>query len=370
MANPDNYSILDIKLDTNEHRVFLGRNLLEKHGLVSSQIASKKACIVTNETVATYYLSKIERSLSGLQYDVLILPDGEQYKNFQTLTNIYDFLIANKHSRDTTIVALGGGVIGDIAAFAASTYQRGVRLVHIPTTLLAQVDASLGGKTAINHKVGKNMIGSFYYPYSIITDIDTLRTLPKRELCAGFAEVIKYGLLVGGDFLQDLSEVFSLNFESDNLDRIVEIVTRCVAIKINVVKQDAQEKSGVRQLLNLGHTFAHGIEQVTNYQRYLHGEAVAIGLFLAAKLSYYLKYLNKEDVDMIDNLLKSVGLPSRLPADIDIEQLKAAMLVDKKVRGDILPFVVIKKFGECLVDYSVTEDLLNMTLHKDDCDEQ
>lgn len=362
MANPDNYQTLNVEFARNKHKIYLGCNLLENSNLLIEQIAANKACIITNDVVSKYYLSKIERSLSGIKYDTLVLPDGEKYKNYVTLNIIYDFLIANNHNRDTTIIALGGGVIGDVAAFAASTYQRGVRLIHIPTTLLAQVDSSIGGKAAINHKSGKNLIGSFYYPYSIITDIDTLRTLPKRELCAGFAEIIKYGLLVGGDFLRNLSEIFALDFANDSLDKIVEVVAQSSKIKIDLVKQDEQELKGVRQLLNLGHTFAHGIETVTNYQRFLHGEAVAIGLYMAAKLSYHLSYLRAQDLEVVDNLLKSAGLPCRLPKDISIEQLKSAMLFDKKVRNNVLPFVVIKKFGECVVDYSVTEDLLNRLL--------
>lgn len=358
MANLDNYKVLDVDFVTNKHHVYLGRNLLENTRLLSSQIAAHKVLVITNDVVGKYYLAKIERALHGLQYDVLTLPDGEQYKNSSTLNSIYDFLIANHHHRDTTVIALGGGVIGDIAAFAASTYQRGVRLIHIPTTLLAQVDSSIGGKAAINHELGKNLIGSFYYPYSIVIDVDTLRTLPKRELCSGLAEIIKYGLLVGGDFLYDLSEVFSLDFENDNLDKLIETIGQSVAIKINIVKQDEQESRGVRQLLNLGHTFAHGIEAITKYQRYLHGEAVAIGLHLAAKLSYLLRYISAEDVDVVDNLLEKAGLPSRLPEDIDIDELKVAMSLDKKVRNNVLPFVVIKGFGNCAVDYSVTEDLL------------
>ncbi len=362
MVSLNSYTTLDIEFSTNSHLIYLGYNLLEDSNLLKAQIYSKKVCVITNNMVGDYYLPKIENSLNHLKLDVLTLPDGEQYKNFTTLNNIYDFLIANNHPRDTTIIALGGGVVGDIAGYAASTYQRGVRLIHIPTTLLAQVDSSVGGKTAINHKLGKNMLGSFYYPYSIITDVNTLRTLSKRELRAGFAEVIKYGLLAGGEFLSSLPDIFTLDFESDNFDKIIEIIAKCCLIKFNIVRQDEKEVSGIRQLLNLGHTFAHGIEVVTKYQRFLHGEAVAIGLYLAAKLSYNLKYLSSKDLDLVDSLLKNAGLPNRLPEDIDLDNLKIAMLLDKKVRGNKLPFVVIKKFGECLVDYSITEDLLNMTL--------
>lgn len=362
MASLDNCKILDVDFITNKHRIYLGCSLLDDSSLLKEQLFSRKVCIITNNVVGNYYLSKIKQSLHGIQYDVLLLPDGEKYKNSSSLNNIYDFLITNNHHRDTTIIGLGGGVIGDIAAFAASTYQRGVRLIHIPTTLLAQVDSCIGGKTAINHKFGKNLIGSFYYPHSILIDVSTLRTLPKRELCSGFAEVIKYGLLVGEEFLGNLSEVFSLDIENDNLDKFIETIMQSVAIKINIVKQDEQELKGVRQLLNLGHTFAHGIEAVTNYQRYLHGEAVAIGLHLAAKLSYYLRYLSAKDVERVDNLLAKAGLPNKLPNDINIDKLKSAMLLDKKIRNNVLPFVVIKRFGDCVVDYSVTESLLTECL--------
>lgn len=365
MVNVDSYLTLDIELSANRHHVYIGSNLLDSPCFLRGQIASTKVCIITNEIVGDLYLSKIQKSLVGLQVDAFILSDGEQNKNSLTLNAIYDFLIAKNHNRDTTIIALGGGVVGDIAAFAASTYQRGVRLIHIPTTLLSQVDSSIGGKTAINHKECKNLIGSFYYPHSIIIDINTLRTLPKREFISGFAEIIKYGLLVGGDFLNKLPELVAfdfLEFSQDKFDKLKAVIAASAEIKINIVKHDEQDLKGVRQLLNLGHTFAHAIEVVTNYQRYLHGEAVAIGLYLAAKLSYHLNYLRLVDLELVDNLLVKAGLPNRLPKDLDLTKLKLAMLLDKKVKNNTLPFVVIKKIGECCIESGITEDILDKVL--------
>ena len=362
MVNLSNYLHINAQLAASQHKIYFGEGLLTDRQLIQSQVAADRVCIITNTTLQQYYLTYLKECLAGLNFDVIALPDGECFKNSDTLNSIYDHLIKYKHGRDTTIFALGGGVVGDIAGYAAATYQRGVRLVHFPTSLLAQVDSSVGGKTAINHPLAKNMIGSFYFPHSVITDIATLRTLPERELRAGFAEVIKYALLVGGDFLENLPRLFALDFSKDDLTVATAMIAKSCGIKLDVVKQDEQEKAGVRQLLNLGHTFAHGIESVTHYKRFLHGEAVAIGLYLAARLSYQLNYISAQQVDYVESLLKQAGLPWQLPEDIDPDDLKVAMLRDKKVRRGKLPFVVIRAFGNCALENGVTEEHLDIIL--------
>lgn len=362
MVNLSNYLHINAQLAASQHTIYFGEDLLADTQLVRSQVAANRVCVITNTTIKDYYLSRLEQSLADINLDVISLPDGERFKNSDTLSSIYDHLIKYKHGRDTTIFALGGGVVGDIAGYAAATYQRGVNLVHLPTSLLAQVDSSIGGKTAINHPLAKNMIGSFYFPSAVLIDTTTLRTLPERELRAGFAEVIKYALLVGGDFLENLPRLFALNFAKDDLSIATAMIAKSCGIKLDIVKQDEQEKAGIRQLLNLGHTFAHGIESVTHYNRYLHGEAVGIGLYLAARLSYQLNYISAQQVDFVESLLKQAGLPWQLPEDIDPGALKIAMLRDKKVRRGRLPFVIIRSFGNCALENGVTEEQLDMIL--------
>ncbi|MDF1757614.1 MAG: 3-dehydroquinate synthase [Legionellaceae bacterium] len=356
-------SNLEICLSNHQYNVHIGNNLLEDSLLLQNQIQSNQALIVTNTTVSKLYLEPVVQALSSIQCDIVILEDGEKYKNRTSLSIIYDNLIKNNHNRDTTILALGGGVIGDISAFAASTYQRGVSLVHLPTTLLAQVDSSIGGKTGINHIQAKNMIGSFYHPDSVIMDVNTLTTLPNREFRSGIAEVIKYGLLVGGDFLDNLSEILSMEVTSKSADLFVPIIKECCAIKADIVFKDEREHSGLRQILNLGHTFAHALEVVTNYQRWLHGEAVAIGLYMAALLSHQIGNLSEDDLDFVDLLLKKAHLPSRIPSDIDLDVLQTVMLSDKKVRRNVLPFVLLKSIGDCYLDTKVINSNLRTVLH-------
>lgn len=355
------YLQLRAKFATDEYTVYLAEGLLTNSTLLQEQVLNRRACVITNPTIAELYLPILQDSLSHVQMDIITIPDGEAYKNLNTLDSIYEHLITNKHDRDTTIFALGGGVIGDIAGFAAATYKRGMRLVHVPTSLLAQVDSAIGGKTAINHPLAKNMIGSFYNPHAVIIDIATLRTLPKRELKAGCAEIIKYALLVGGEFLDNLAKLFALDFAKDDLSIATAIIAKSCGVKIDIVKRDEKEQAGIRELLNLGHTFAHAIETVTHYKRFLHGEAVAIGLNLAALLSHQLNYISAQQAEFVTNLLHQAGLPWQLPDDISPELLKTAMLRDKKVRNGKLPFVIIKSFGNCALDYSINLEQLDMT---------
>lgn len=361
MARREVVQRLDIQLPSSAYPIFVGPNLLLDDVLLKQFILTDQLLIVTNETIAPLYLETVRRIFSGMQVDVFILKDGEAYKNQFSLFALYDELIKRQHHRDTTLVALGGGVVGDLAGFAAATYQRGVRFIQIPTTLLAQVDASVGGKTAINHSQAKNMIGSFYQPSAVIIDVETLKTLPLREFNAGLAEVIKYALLVGGDFLSLLTTALDTGITPRSTSTLTELIFQCCRIKAAVVESDERE-SGCRVLLNLGHTFAHALESITHYQRWLHGEAVGIGLYCAALLSYQLGYLDENSVTQVDALLEKAGLPRRIPASIDRVVLQALMNNDKKIKNKQLRFVLMKAFGDCYLDSQVSEDSVRRVL--------
>jgi 3-dehydroquinate synthase len=352
---------LNVKLTTCTYPIYIGNNLFSDKELLKRHVLAEQVLIVTNETIAPLYLEQIKGAFSHLQLDVLILKDGEHYKNQHSLLTIYDELIKHQHHRDTTIIALGGGVVGDLTGFAAATYQRGVRFIQLPTSLLAQVDASIGGKTAINYLNAKNMIGSFYQPQAVIIDINTLLTLPPREFNAGFAEVIKYGLLVGGDFLVRLTQIIDKGISPKISTELTQLIWDCCRIKANIVQSDEKEH-GVRALLNLGHTFAHALEAISNYDRWLHGEAVSIGLYCAALLSHQLGSLKYEAVEQIDALLEKGSLPRRIPADIDLQVLQALMQHDKKIKNKQLRFVLMKDFGQCYIDSHVSEDSLHQVL--------
>ena len=347
-----NITQLSIKFPTNEYPIYIGSNLLNNAQLLCSQVIAQQVLIVTNETVAPIYLDKVKLAFTSLQCDVVTLDDGEMYKNQSSLNKIYDTLIQQRHSRDTTLFALGGGVVGDITGFAASTYQRGVRFVQVPTTLLAQVDSSVGGKTAINHAKAKNMIGSFYQPHAVIMDLDTLETLPEREFRAGLAEVIKYGLLVGGEFHQSLIALLNDGLTQKSITSLTKLIAESCQIKALFVQDDEREQ-GRRVLLNLGHTFAHALESVTNYQRWLHGEAVSIGLYCAALLSHHLGHITQLDVEFVDSLLSKANLPSRIPCDINLSELQNFMLNDKKIKNKNLPFVLMRNLGDCYLETKV-----------------
>jgi 3-dehydroquinate synthase len=353
---------------TPAYPVYIGQDLLSCVELMQRHIVAGQVFIVTNETIAPLYLEKVAAVFADKQCDVLILPDGEHHKNHASLIKVYDALMDAKHHRDTTLLALGGGVIGDLTGFAAATYQRGVAFLQVPTTLLAQVDASIGGKTAINHRHGKNMMGSFHQPQAIITDINTLTSLPLRELRAGFAEMIKYALLAGGHFLQSLQSFF-LRAHSPQAEPEVfaELIAECCKIKAHYVETDEREQ-GVRALLNLGHSFAHALETMTKYQRWLHGEAVAIGLYCAALLSQELAYLNEGLLEMLEQLLQAAQLPCRIPNDIDLSELEEAMLNDKKIKDQRLRLILMRKAGDCFIDEQVSRQDLRRVLKKAQCD--
>ncbi|MFH4353942.1 MAG: 3-dehydroquinate synthase [Neisseriaceae bacterium] len=356
---------LIVKTSSAEYPIYFADSLrmLLKEQLgtwVTSQVV-----VVTNAVVKQWYLQPVKEALEekGLKPLVVILPDGEAFKNFETLNSIYDALLANHIDRSATIIALGGGVIGDTVGFAAATYQRGVAFIQIPTTLLSQVDSSIGGKTAVNHPLGKNMIGAFYQPRVVLIAQDVLNTLPAREFAAGMAEVIKYALLGDAVFFEWLQE----NIEQVNqLDLIAvrQILLTCCRMKAEIVSQDEKE-AGVRALLNLGHTFAHVIELELGYGNWLHGEAVAIGLKLAARLSYHYGQLTRIELDRIENLLKRAQLPTKLPA-IPLERWMDGFQHDKKVREGRMRFVTLEGIGKAVVKATVSPLDLKVILESEE----
>ncbi len=345
-----------VDLGDRSYPISIGSNLLSDTALFSSAIKGKKVMIVTNDVVAPLYLEACKNTLKDYQIDEVILPDGEQHKTLSTFEVILSELLAKKHARDSTIVALGGGVIGDMAGFAAACYQRGIAFVQIPTTLLSQVDSSVGGKTAVNHPLGKNMIGAFYQPQAVIIDIECLKTLPAREFAAGMAEVIKYGIIYDKDFFSWLES----NIEAiKSLDptTIVYMLKRCCAIKAEVVALDEKEH-GIRALLNLGHTFGHAIEAEQGYGNWLHGEAVAVGMVLAAETSYILGLVDHSDVEQIIDLIEAFDLPLTAPADMQYKHFAEHMQLDKKVLNGQLRLVLPTSVGTSALFDNVSEKVL------------
>ena len=334
---------LTVNLAERSYPIHVGAGLLTSSALFAPHIVGQKVMIVTNDTVAPLYLDALCSTLSAYQVETLVLPDGEAHKTLVSFERIMSALLEGKHGRDTTLIALGGGVIGDLVGFAAACYQRGVPFIQVPTTLLSQVDSSVGGKTAVNHPLGKNMIGAFYQPKAVIIDIDCLRTLPQRELAAGMAEVIKYGIIWDEEFFNWL-ELHTADIQALQPYALSKVILRCCAIKADVVSQDETE-NGVRALLNLGHTFGHAIEAEKGYGNWLHGEAVAVGSVQAAETSLRLSLLSQADVDRIKALLLAANLPVTAPADMDFDDYLHHMLRDKKVKAGKLRLVLPVAIG-------------------------
>ncbi|MBS4050466.1 MAG: 3-dehydroquinate synthase [Methylomonas sp.] len=352
---------LQVELDNGRsYPIYIGSGLLAQPELLTRHIRSKQVAIVTNETVAPLYLAPVRAALSAHQVEAVVLPDGEQYKTLQYLEEIFDRLLAKKFSRNSTLIALGGGVIGDMGGFAAACYQRGIAFIQIPTTLLAQVDSSVGGKTGVNHPLGKNMIGAFYQPQCVIADADVLDTLDDRQLSAGLAEVIKYGLIRDPAFLEWLEANMPLLIARDKA-ALAYAIERSCANKAAVVGEDEFE-SGVRATLNLGHTFGHAIETGSGYGHYLHGEAVAIGTCFAADLSRRLGWLNDADVERIVALFKAANLPVTPPADMSPEQYVDLMAVDKKNIDGKIRVILLEKVGKASLPVNVDLEQLQATL--------
>jgi 3-dehydroquinate synthase len=349
-----------VDLGDRSYPIYIGETVLAQSDLLRNHIRGQRALIITNETVAPLYLSRIQGSLADLQTDALVLPDGEQHKTLETLTLIYDRLLTDRHERSSTLIALGGGVVGDITGFAAATYQRGVNFIQIPTTLLAQVDSSVGGKTGVNHALGKNMIGAFYQPQCVIADTSVLKTLPPRELSAGLAEVIKYGLLGNAGFFDWLEQHMGALLAGDQ-HLLGEAVRVSCEEKARIVAADERE-GGVRAWLNLGHTFGHAIETFSGYGNWLHGEAVGAGMVMAADLSARLGWISAADAFRAKTLIQRAGLPVAPPPEMTAEDFLRLMSVDKKVQDGRIRFVLLRRIGEATVSADVPPELLRRTL--------
>ncbi len=351
---------LNVDLGERSYPIFIGMDLVANPELVSPYVAGQQVLIVSNTTVAPLYLEKVKQTFSAYQCEVVILPDGEEYKNLQVLNQIFDALLEKRFERRSTLVALGGGVVGDMTGFAAACYQRGVPFIQIPTTLLAQVDSSVGGKTGVNHPLGKNMIGAFYQPQCVIADTDTLSTLEDRQISAGIAEIIKYGLIRDLEFLQWLEANMDKLLGRDPTALAFAIERSCIN-KAEVVAADEKE-GGVRATLNFGHTFGHAIETATGYGKWLHGEAVGTGMLMAADLSERMGMLSKDDVQRVDNLIDHAQLPTRAPANMDYKTFMKYMSVDKKVEAGAIRFVLLKALGEAIITADYDEKRLEATI--------
>ena len=349
-----------VELGKNNYPILIGDALLSRSDIFRQYITSNQVMIVTNATIAPLYLDALVDALEGLQVKSVVIPDGEQYKTLEVMNDIITRLLEEKFSRDCTVIALGGGVVGDISGFAAACYQRGVNYIQVPTTILAQVDSSIGGKTAVNHKLGKNMIGAFYQPRAVISDISVLKTLSDRELHAGLSEVIKYGLIRDTEFHGWLEDNMDKLLQREH-DALVYAIKRSCINKAEVVAEDERE-SGIRALLNLGHTFGHAIETGLNYQDWLHGEAVATGMLMAADLSCRHGWLTQHDVERIRQLLSRAQLPLVLPAGLDSQRMLDLMAVDKKARDGSIRLVLLKNIGEAFVCDHFNGEKLHATL--------
>jgi len=352
---------LQVALGDRAYPIHIGSNIIAQADLILPHLKRKQVAIVTNTTVAPLYLQKLAQPLrdAGVTVIEIILPDGEAYKNSDTLNLIYDALLKNRCERSTTLIALGGGVIGDLTGYAAATYLRGVPFIQIPTTLLSQVDSSVGGKTGINHPLGKNMIGAFYQPKVVLADIETLKTLPPREFSAGVAEVIKYGLIRDADFFDWLETNISKLMALDEAV-ITYAIYRSCQNKAEVVVADEHE-AGERALLNLGHTFGHAIENGMGYGVWLHGEAVAAGTMLAADLSQRLGWLNANEVKRMHALLSASSLPLRAP-NLGVEKYLDLMGMDKKVVDGKIRLVLQQGIGKAVITSDYDASKLKQTL--------
>lgn len=351
---------LNVSLGERSYPIYIKQGAMFDVSLFSQHIKGTKVVIVTNDTLATMFATKVAELLS--QYDVatVTIPDGEAYKTLASYEHIMSFLLSGNYGRDVTLIALGGGVIGDVTGFVAATYQRGVDFIQVPTTLLSQVDSSVGGKTAVNHPLGKNMIGAFYQPKAVIIDIDSLSTLSAKEFSAGMAEVIKYGIL--GDIrLFEYLEANLAEIIAKTPRVLSHVIRQCCQNKADIVAQDEKE-SGVRALLNLGHTFGHAIEAEMGYGNWLHGEAVAAGMVQASELAKLRGWLSDSDVSRIIALNDAFSLPSKGPAQMSFEQYMPHMKKDKKVQAQTIRFVLPKHLGEAILVTDVTESELKQIL--------
>lgn len=351
---------IEVALGERSYPILIGAGAIADASSLQHAMPGNRAMIVTNETVAPLYLGALERTLGNVRADVCIIPDGESYKTLATYESILDSLLAHGHPRTTTVIALGGGVVGDIAGFVAATYQRGVAFVQIPTTLLAQVDSSVGGKTAVNHARGKNMIGAFHQPNLVLADTDSLRSLPDREYRAGIAEVIKYGVIKDPTLFQFLDDERAAILARDER-ALRHIITRSCSIKAAVVAADERE-SGERAILNFGHTFGHAIEVLTEFE-ILHGEAVALGMVMAADLAARMNWLDARIAQRIKRLVGEYGLPIVPPMNrLAPDDMFEVMARDKKVQDGRLRLVLARRLGDATITAEADAELVRRTL--------
>jgi len=361
MAQLSSFHTLQVDLGTRSYPISIGQELLGDPVIVAAHISGPRVAIVTNTVVAPLYLERLTRTLeaAGKRVTHIILPDGEEEKNWANLMRVFDVLLAEKCDRKTTLVALGGGVIGDMTGFAAAAYMRGVPFVQVPTTLLSQVDSSVGGKTGINHPLGKNMIGAFYQPQAVIADTSTLNTLPARELSAGLSEVIKHGAIIDAPFF-DWIEANIAKLVAKDADALAYAIKRSCEIKADVVRQDERE-GGLRAILNFGHTFGHAIEAGMGYGVWLHGEAVGCGMVMAADLSHRLGFIDAQSKERIVAVVKAAGLPIVAP-DLGVARWLELMEVDKKNEGGEIKFILLKPLGASIIT-TVPQEVLLQTLN-------
>jgi len=348
--------ILNVELGDRSYPIYIGSDLLKDKKIITRYIKTKTICIVSNTTVSKLYLENIKNLLDDYQIVEAIIDDGEEFKNHDSLNHIYTKLLENQCNRDTTILALGGGVVGDIGGYAAASFLRGIPFIQIPTTLLAQVDSSVGGKTGINHLLGKNMIGAFYQPQAVVIDLNVLKTLDNRQISAGLAEVIKYGLIWDKNFFEYLEQNID-NLKQLNFKHLEHVIYRSCEIKAKVVSEDEKE-SGIRAILNLGHTFGHAIENCLGYGEWLHGEAVGCGMVLAAKMSLAQGWLSEAEFSRIKELISQANLPIEKP-NIDYEDFIGAMKLDKKNKDREIYLVLQEGIGKAIVTNKYSSNTLD-----------
>ena len=351
---------LEVSLEDRSYPIYIGEGLLTQAELLKKHISGSEVLIVSNTTIAPLYLQQVLDSLSDYRCESVILPDGEEFKTLEVLNQVFDALLSFRFSRKVTLIALGGGVVGDMTGFAASCYQRGVPFIQIPTTLLSQVDSSVGGKTAVNHALGKNMIGAFYQPECVIADTSTLNTLEDTQLSSGLAEVIKYGLINDPEFF-DWLEVNMTALREREPASLAEAIERSCHDKADLVAKDELEQ-GVRALLNLGHTFGHAIETGMGYGNFLHGEGVSVGMVMAADLSYRMGWIERSDVVRIKAILCAAGLPVEVPEGMSAERFMSLMSVDKKVQEGHIRLVLLKGIGKAIISDDYSAEKLAETL--------
>lgn len=358
-------TIVDVDLGNRSYPIYIGSGLLDEPDLLQRHVNGKRVLVVTNTTIAPLYLEKVTKALtvgnSNVTVDSVILPDGEKYKNMETLMKVFDKAIETRLDRRCTFVALGGGVIGDMCGFAAAAFLRGVNFIQIPTTLMAQVDSSVGGKTGINHPLGKNLIGAFYQPQCVLIDTDTLSTLPDRELASGIGEVVKYGLIRDAEFFE-WQEKNMQSLLARDANALAYAIKRSCENKAEVVSLDEKE-SGLRATLNLGHTFGHAIETGFGYGQWLHGEAVAAGMVMAVDMSRRLGWIDDSIVERVLRILQQASLPTAPPEMMTVDKFKATMAVDKKVADGLLRLILLKgPLGSCVFTGDYDNKALDETL--------